>query len=37
MVRVGLCPKWVAGMKVCVRGGSMYIIVNGSPTEEINT
>jgi hypothetical protein len=37
MVRVGLCPKWVAWMKVYVCGGSMYIIVNGSTTEEINT
>jgi len=36
MVRVGMCPKWVAWMKACVCGGSMSILVNGSPTEEIN-
>jgi hypothetical protein len=28
--------KWIAWMKACVFGGSMYILVNGSPTEEIN-
>ena len=37
MVRAGLCPQWVAWMKVCVCGGSMYIVVNESPTEGINT
>ena len=36
MVRVGMCEKWVAWMKACVFGGSMSILVNGSPTEEIN-
>jgi len=34
--RVGLCDKWVAWMKACVFGGSMSILVNGSPTEEIS-
>jgi len=36
MKRVGLCSKWIAWMKACVCGGSMSILVNGSPTEEIN-
>ena len=34
--RVGFCDKWVEWMKTCVCGGSMSILVNGSPTEEIN-
>jgi len=33
---VGFCAKWVRWMKVCVFGGSMSILVNGSPTKEIN-
>jgi len=36
MHRVGLCEKWVAWMKACVFGGSMSILVNGTPTEEIS-
>lgn len=36
MGRVGMCPKWVAWMKACVCGGSMSILVNGTPMEEIN-
>jgi len=36
MRRVGMCEKWVAWMKACVFGGSMYILVNGSLTEEIS-
>jgi hypothetical protein len=36
MYRVGMCNKWVAWMKACVFGGSMSILVNGSPTEEIS-
>jgi hypothetical protein len=36
MERVGMGPKWRAWMKACVCGGSMSILVNGSPTEEIN-
>jgi len=35
MHRVGMCDRWVAWMKACVFGGSMSILVNGSPTEEI--
>ena len=35
MCRVGLCAKWVAWMKACVFGGSMSVLVNGSPTKEI--
>jgi hypothetical protein len=30
-----MCDKWVIWMKACVFGGSMSILVNGSPTEEI--
>jgi hypothetical protein len=36
MGRVGMCAKWVAWMKACVFGGSMSILVNGSPTVEID-
>jgi len=36
MRRVGMCEKLVAWMKACMYGGSMSILVNGSPTEEIN-
>ncbi|XP_024640483.1 uncharacterized protein [Medicago truncatula] len=36
MKRVGMCSKWIARMKACVCGGTMSILVNGSPTEEIN-
>jgi len=36
MRRVGKCDKWVIWMKVCVFGGNMSILVNGSPTKEIN-
>jgi len=36
MVRVGKCAKWVAWMKACIFGGSMSILVNGSPTVEID-
>lgn len=34
--RVGFEEKWVGWMKACVCGGSMSVLVNGSPTEEIN-
>jgi len=36
MVRLGFGTKWVVWMKACVCGGSMSILVNGSPTKEIN-
>jgi hypothetical protein len=36
MRRLGFCGKWIEWMKACVCGGSMSILVNGSPTEEIN-
>jgi len=35
MRRLGFGNKWVTWMKACVFGGSMSILVNGSPTEEI--
>jgi hypothetical protein len=31
-----MCSKWIVWMKACVCGGSMSILVNGCPTEEIN-
>jgi len=34
--RCGFSEKWRVWMKACVFGGSMSILVNGSPTEEIN-
>jgi hypothetical protein len=34
--RMGFMGKWIAWMKACVFGGSMSILVNGSPTEEID-
>ena len=34
--RCGFCEKWRAWMKACVFGGSMSILINGSPTEEIS-
>jgi len=36
MKRVGLSRKWIAWMQACVWGGSMSVLVNGSPTEEID-
>jgi len=36
MHRVGMCDKWVAWIKACVCGGSISVLVNGSPTEEIS-
>jgi hypothetical protein len=36
LVRCGFCDKWREWMKECVFGGSMSILVNGCPTEEIN-
>lgn len=35
MGKVGMCPKWVSWMKACVFGGTMSILVNGIPKEEI--
>jgi len=34
--RMGFVGKWIAWMKACVFGGNMSILVNGSPTEEID-
>jgi hypothetical protein len=34
--RLGFHAKWIAWMKSCVFGGSMLILINGSPTEEID-
>jgi len=36
MRRVDLSDIWAAWMKVCVFQGNMFILVNGSPTNEIN-
>jgi len=35
-VTQALSNKWIAWMKACVFGGSMFVLVNGSPTVEIN-
>jgi hypothetical protein len=35
MKGLGLCLKWIAWIKACVCGGSMSILVNGSPTDEM--
>ncbi|MCI29460.1 RNA-directed DNA polymerase (Reverse transcriptase), partial [Trifolium medium] len=33
--RFGFSSKWRAWMKTCVCGGNLSVLVNGSPTEEI--
>jgi hypothetical protein len=34
--KFGFCSKWRAWMRACVCAGSMSVLVNGSPTSEIN-
>ncbi|WJX46909.1 hypothetical protein P8452_33654 [Trifolium repens] len=34
--RCGFCEKWIDWMKVCVFAGNLSVLVNGSPTGEIN-
>jgi hypothetical protein len=34
--RFEFCDKWIDWMRACVFAGSMSILVNGSPTREIN-
>jgi hypothetical protein len=34
--RFGFCEKWIDWMRECVFAGSMSILVNGSPTREID-
>jgi hypothetical protein len=34
--RFGFCDKWRSWIRACVFSGNMSILVNGSPTEEIN-
>ncbi|MCI21135.1 LINE-1 reverse transcriptase like, partial [Trifolium medium] len=34
--RVGFGEKWRAWMKTCVCNGKLSVLVNGSPTEEVN-
>ncbi|WJX91755.1 hypothetical protein P8452_73482 [Trifolium repens] len=36
LVRFGFCDKWRSWMRACIFAGNMSILVNGSPTEEIN-
>jgi hypothetical protein len=36
LLRFGFGVKWRAWMHACVRAGNMSVLVNGSPTEEIN-
>jgi hypothetical protein len=32
----GFCEKWIDWIQACVFSGNMSVLVNGSPTEEIN-
>ncbi|MCH82363.1 LINE-1 reverse transcriptase like [Trifolium medium] len=34
--RFGFCEVWIGWMKACVFGGNLLVLVNGSPTGEIN-
>jgi hypothetical protein len=34
--RFGFCDVWIGWMRACVFGGSLSVLVNGSPTGEIN-
>jgi hypothetical protein len=36
LTRLGFGTKWVSWMKACECGGSMSILVNGCPTEQID-
>jgi hypothetical protein len=34
--RFGFCTKWKEWIRVCIFAGSMSVLINGSPSEEIN-
>ncbi|KAK2387063.1 hypothetical protein QL285_060888 [Trifolium repens] len=34
--RFGFCATWIKWIRACVFAGSMSVLINGSPTEEIN-
>ncbi|MCH84503.1 LINE-1 reverse transcriptase like, partial [Trifolium medium] len=34
--RCGFCEKWIGWIRVCVFAGNLSVLVNGSPTSEIN-
>ncbi|GAU36760.1 hypothetical protein TSUD_213250 [Trifolium subterraneum] len=34
--RCGFCGKWIGWIRVCVFAGNLSVLVNGSPTSEIN-
>jgi hypothetical protein len=34
--RFGFCEVWIGWVKACVFGGSLAVLVNGSPTRQIN-
>jgi hypothetical protein len=36
LVRFGFCEKWRAWMRACICAGNMSVLINGSPTGEIN-
>jgi hypothetical protein len=36
LIRCGFCDKWIEWMRVCVFAGNLSVLVNGSPTGEID-
>ncbi|MCH84888.1 LINE-1 reverse transcriptase like, partial [Trifolium medium] len=36
MKRFGFCSMWIEWMRICIFAGNLSVLVNGSPTEEIN-
>jgi hypothetical protein len=36
LLRFGFCDKWRAWMRACICAGNMSVLINGSPTGEIN-
>jgi hypothetical protein len=36
LCRFNFCEKWRSWMRMCICSGNMSVLVNGSPTEEIN-